>query len=242
MKYYNKFYEVGNNVYYTIRADDEDFIATESFINIGRRNLFGKQKKLTQGLKLLKLTAPVAVLFDSIYKAPECSKQRYDSDDLTTYVIPKNKTIINEIINTYDVFKTMQIKELEDDLKEVIGVLKENYSGEELDNKISYYTRKSEEMIQHVTESDPLSKYNLEDPTHTSGNIIKTMIREGINHLYTEKVTNFLSHTILYECDDFGTLTIYRVSTIKNVVKGIETFKYDRNVIGALIDSENNKI
>lgn len=242
MKYYNKFYEVGNNVYYTIRADDEDFIATESFINIGRRNVFGKQKKLTQGLKLLKLTAPVAVLFDSIYKAPECSKQRYDSDDLTTYVIPKNKTIINEIINTYDVFKTMQINELEENLKEVIGVLKENYSGEELDSKISYYTRKSEEMIQHVTESDPLSKYNLEDPTHTSGNIIKTMIREGINHLYTEKVTNFLSHTILYECDDFGTLTIYRVSTIKNVVKGIETFKYDRNVLGALIDSENNKI
>lgn len=242
MKYYNKFYEVGNNKYYTIRADDEDFIATESFINLGKRNIFGKQKTLTQGLKLLKLTAPLAVLFDFIQKAPETTKQKYESEDLTTYVIPKNKTIINEIRNTYDVFKTMQINELEENLKEVINLLKDRYSGEDLDDKINYYTRKSEELRQHVAESDPLSKYNLESPDYTAGNIIKTMLREGINHLYTEKITNFLSHTILYECDEFGTLTIYRVSTIKNVVKGIETFKYDRNVLGALIDSENNKI
>lgn len=241
MKHYSKFYEVGNNRYYTIRADDEDFLATESFINLGRKNLFGKQKTLTQGLKLLKLTAPIAVLFDCICKAPANLKQKYDSDDLTTYNIPKNKTIINEIRNTYEVFKTLQLNEVDSNLEEVINILKDKYTGEELEEKINHYTRKSEGFKQHIKESNPLSKYDLENPEHTAGNIIKTMVREGINHLYTEKITNFLSHSILYECDEFGTLTIYRVSTVKNVVKGIETFKYDRNVLGALIDSENNK-
>lgn len=241
MKYYNKFYEVGNNKYYTIRADDEDFIATESFVNLGKRNIFGKQKTLTQGLKLLKLTAPLAVLFDCIQKAPENSKQKYESEDLTTYVIPKNKTIINEIKNTYDVFKTMQLNEIDENLEEVINLLKGRYEGEDLEAKINHYTKKSEALRQHIKESNPLSKYDLSTPEHTAGNIIRTMLREGLNHLYTEKITNFLSQSILYECDEFGTLTIYRVSTIKNVVKGIETFKYDRNVLGALIDSENKK-
>lgn len=241
MKYYNKFYEVGNNKYYTIRADDEDFIATESFVNLGKRNIFGKQKTLTQGLKLLKLTAPLAVLFDCIQKAPENSKQKYESEDLTTYVIPKNKTIINEIKNTYDVFKTMQLNEIDENLEEVINLLKGRYEGEDLEAKINHYTKKSEGLKQHIKESNPLSKYDLNTPEHTAGNIIRTMLREGLNHLYTEKITNFLSQSILYECDEFGTLTIYRVSTIMNVVKGIETFKYDRNVLGALIDSENKK-
>ena len=242
MKYYKKFYEIGNNKYYTITADDEEFIATESFINLGKKNIFGKQKTLTQGLKLLKLTAPLAVLFDCISSAPESTKQKYDSEDLTSYVIPKNTTVLQEIRNVYDVYTGLQIKEVDENLEEVINLLKERYKGQELEEKIDHYTKKAEGLKKQIESVDPLNKYDLDNPEHTAGNIIKTMLREGINHLYTESIGAFLKHSIMYECDEFGTLTIYRVSTIKNVVKGVETFKYDRNVLKALVDSaEINK-
>ena len=64
MKNYKQFYEIDNNRYYTITADDELYLGTESFLKIGKKKLFRKQKTLTTGFKLLKMSAPISILFN----------------------------------------------------------------------------------------------------------------------------------------------------------------------------------
>ena len=66
MKYYKKFYEVENNKYYILEADDELYVATESFLKIGKKKFSNKYEELVQGFKLLELSAPIAVLFNLI--------------------------------------------------------------------------------------------------------------------------------------------------------------------------------
>ena len=93
MKHYKKFYEIGNNRYYTIVADDEMYIASESFLQLGKKNLFRKQKYLNTGFKLLKFSSPIAQLFNALDNLEPSKKQRYDSDDLIifSYLISKLK-------------------------------------------------------------------------------------------------------------------------------------------------------
>ena len=91
MKHYKKFYEIGNNRYYTIVADDEMYLANESFLNLGKKKLFRKQKDLVTGFKVLKFSAPIAILFNTLNNLKPDEKQRYDSDDLTTYGHIDNK-------------------------------------------------------------------------------------------------------------------------------------------------------
>ena len=73
--------------------------------------------------------------------------------------------------------------------------------------------------------------------------MLRGLMAKGLNHLFTEKVTTFVSNVYLYELDCFGTLTIYRVVTIKNVTKTIDTFIYDRKLIKKFLDHvyENDK-
>ena len=95
----------------------------------------------------------------------------------------------------------------------------------------------------YMTHSEIINKNNpvkngmitLKSPLHTGNTIIKTMVRSGLEHLYTEKVTNFVSNVYLYEQDCFGTLTIYRIIIVKNVVKTIDTFIYDKKLIEAFL-------
>ena len=101
MKHYKKFYEIGNNRYYTIVADDEMYIASESFLQLGKKRLFRKQKELNTGFKLLKFSAPIAQLFLALDNLEPKKKQRYDSDDLITYNHIDNKKLKNSIKLSY---------------------------------------------------------------------------------------------------------------------------------------------
>ena len=71
------------------------------------------------------------------------------------------------------------------------------------------------------------------------------MVKNGLEHLYTEKVTNFVNNVFLYDLDCFGTVTIYKVITVKNVVKSVESFIYDRKLIEELMkfiyENDNKK-
>lgn len=223
MKHYKKFYEIGNNRYYTIVADDEMYIASESFLQLGKKKLFRKQKYLNTGFKLLKFSAPIAQLFNALDNLEPSKKQRYDSDDLVIYEHIDNKKLKEDIKNSYLQVYNEEIENITKQRDEFIAQGKT-----ELVDKCNDYLKQLENL-------DLMDGIDLEIPEHTGCMIIKTMLREGLEHLFTERVNAFTKNVYLYEQDEFGTLTIYRVITVKNVVKTIDTFIYDKKLIECLL-------
>ena len=223
MKYYKKFYEINNNRYYTIVADDEMYIATESFLTISKKKLFRKQKELNMGFKLLKFSPCIGRLFMALNDIELTKNQKYGDDDLLTYNHIDNKKLKEDIKNSY--CQTIQ-EELESMKRQQADLI--NDGKLELAKSCDYYINKLEKI-------DPMDGIDLKSPEHTGNMIIKTMLREGLEHLFTERVNAFTNNVYLYEQDEFGTLTIYRLITIKNVVKTIDTFIYDKKLIECLL-------
>lgn len=223
MKHYNEFYEIGNNRYYTVIADDEMYIATESFIPLGKKNLFEKQKELKTGFKVLKFSSSIAHLFNALNDLKTNKKQRYDSDDLVIYEHIDNKKLKEDIKNSYLQVYNEEIENITKQRDEFIAQGKT-----ELVDKCNDYLKQLENL-------DLMNGIELESPDHTSCNIIRTMLRDGLEHLFTERVNYFTKNVYLYEQDEFGTLTIYRIITIKNVAKTIDTFIYDKKLVESLL-------
>lgn len=225
MKHYNKFYEVGNNRYYTIVADDEMYIGTESFLNVGKKRLFRKQNSLTMGFKLLKFSSPIAQLFIALDNLEPNKKQRYDSDDLITYNHIDNKKLKEDIKQAY-------LQVINDAIDEMLQQKTELIAKGKIE-----LVKSCDKYIEDLKNIDPMNGIDLETPEHTGCMMIKTMLRDCLEHLYTERVNAFTNNVYLYEQDEFGTLTIYKIITIKNVVKTIDTFIYDKKVIGSLLET-----
>lgn len=223
MKNYKQFYEIDNNRYYTITADDELYLGTESFLKIGKKKLFRKQKTLTTGFKLLKMSAPISILFNTLDSVEPSKLQPYDGDDMVVYDKIDNFKLKEDIKKAYTQVIDDEIKSLEQQGIELIE-----------DGKIDL-AKPLQKYIEDLKKVNPLKGIDLEEPKHTAGLIIKYMLKSNLEHLYTEDVTAFAKDVYLYEQDCFGTLTIYRVKTIKNVVKTIDTFIYDKELIGNLL-------
>lgn len=223
MKHYKKFYEIGNNRYYTIVADDEMYIANESFLPLGKKTLFGKQKELNTGFKLLKFSPPIAQLFLALDNLEPSKKQRYASDDLIIYNQIDNKLLKDDIKKAYEQVIIDEIKNMEKQHMELF----DDGKVEEAQSCLIY--------INDLKRLNPLDGVDLETPEHTGCMIIKTMLREGLEHLFTERVNAFTNNVYLYDQDEFGTLTIYKIITVKNVVKTIDTFIYDKKLIECLL-------
>ena len=223
MEHYKKFYEVGSNRYYTITADNEEYIASESFLNVGKKRLFRKQKYLVTGFKLLKFSAPIAQLFNALDNLEPSKKQRYDADELVIYNHIDNKELKKNIEAAYTQAIQDEITNMMQQQTELIGEGKP-----ELAESCNRY-------IEDLKKLNPMDGIDLETPEHTGCMLIKTMLREGLEHLYTERVNAFTKNVYLYEQDEFGNLTIYKVITIKNVVKTIDTFIYDKKLVECLL-------
>ena len=235
MKYYKKFYEVENNKYYVLEADDELYVATESILKIGKKKFSKKYEELVQGFKLLKLSAPVAVLFNIILDMK--AKDNSISEDMKTYERLSNKFVKDSIKSNYDIVFDEQLKQLEewyDDLSKKV------------DDK-NKLIKKYNELKDCINRNNPTKNglINLTNVDYTECNIVRSMVKNGLEHLYTEKVTNFVNNVFLYDLDCFGTVTIYKVTTVKNVVKSIESFIYDRKLIEELMkfiyENDNKK-
>jgi len=223
MKHYKKFYEIGNNRYYTIVADDEMFIASESFLKLGKKRLFRKEKELNTGFKLLKFSSPIAQLFNALDNLEPSKKQRYDTDELVIYNHIDNKKLKEDIKNAYLQVYNDEIANVNQQMTDFITQGK---------GELAEQCKKYLEKLKSV---DLMDGIDLETPEHSGCMIIKTMLREGLEHLFTERVNAFTKNVYLYEQDEFGTLTIYRLITIKNVVKTIDTFIYDKKLIECLL-------
>lgn len=223
MEHYNKFYEIGNNRYYTIVADDEMYIASESFIPLGKKGLFGRRKELNTGFKVLKFSSSVAHLFNALNSLEPSKKQRYDSDDLVIYNHIDNEKLKENIKNSYLEVYNAEIANVNQQINEFITQGKD-----ELVEQCKKYLEKLKNI-------DIMEGIDLDIPKHSECAIIRTMLRSGLEHLYSERVNAFTKNVYLYEQDEFGTLTIYRIITIKNVAKTIDTFIYDKKLVESLL-------
>ena len=251
MKYYKKFYEIENNNYYTLNVDNETYLATESVLKAGKKKIFRKQEELTQGFKLLKFSTPIAILFNLLDNIPKISKQESVDESLIKYEIIKNTDLKKAITDAYDsAFKEAR-KSIDDWFLEVKHSLINKYTNTDgsfdkknYEKEYKEFNKKYDEHVKVLNSNNPLNNdIDISNQEHTSCMIVKTMLREGLEHLYSERVTAFAKNIYLYEQDCFGTITIYRILTIKNVVKSIDSFVYDKKLVSTLLTKmyEDNK-
>ena len=223
MEHYKKFYEINNNRYYTIIADNEEYIANESFINLDKKRLFRKQKDLITGFKVLKFSPAIATLFVALNDLQPSKKQRYDSDDLIIYDHIDNKELKENIRQAY-------LQVLNNDIDSILQKKTDAISKNNIELINAY-----DKTLEDLKRVNPMAGINLETPEHSGCMIVKTMLKDGLEHLYTERVNAFTKNIYLYEQDEFGNLTIYRLITVKNVVKSIDTFIYDKKLVSCLL-------
>ncbi len=239
-KSYKEFYNIGNNRYYTLTADDELFIATSTFIKVARRFKFLKTE-ITQGLKLLKITTPIMILFDYLTSIKLLNNPKDTAEELLRYEQPAGDEIKMIVASAYNEARIEQEKmllewfnKMGEEVRKTL-VEKDIFTEDEYDNRMTVFKNRYEISLQTIKKHDPLlnGQIDLNDP---KGNkIIKGMIDSGISHLYTEPITGYMSNVYMYNIDMFAKLTVYRIITVKNVVQTIDTFIYDQKLIKKLM-------
>ena len=147
-KAYKKFYEVGNNAYYSLVADDDNFIATETFIKVGTTKISKKPITLTQGLKLLKLSIPLVVLFSKILEL----KVTGSMQDIPTYEKLTSKEITELIKYYYKASTESAINDVEVWYNDMLEEIKEmpNKTDEERKNLKRIYKERKDLEIQRL--------------------------------------------------------------------------------------------
>ena len=236
-KRYIKFFETGNNNYYLLPFQDELHIVTESILPLQRKVLFFKQNKdLVQGIKLLELTAPISMLFQEIINL-DVDKQDEEFPDMTTYKKFDNISLRSNIENSYKIALDEKIKEMREEFEVWLdNTISEtpNISEEDAKNLEKVNRARLENSIMAVKEHSPLNYLNFK---WKSGEnlIIKKMLDNNMEFLYSQKIGSNYKIYYLYELDVFGVVTIYKIHCVKDIIKTMETFIYSREIIQELI-------
>lgn len=232
-KRYIKFHEVGNNKYYLLPFSDELHIVTESILPIQKKFLFFKKKKdLVQGIKLLELTAPISMLLQEVISADIDTKDE-EFPDMTTYKKVDNLKIRKTLEEYYMSALNEKIEQMEADFDswlENICETMNNLDESEL-NKIENANRKRlKQNIDAVKSHSPLNFMSFK---WKSGEnlVVKRMIDSNLEFLYSQKIGSNYKIYYLYEVDVFGVVTIYKIHCVKDIIKTMETFIYNREVI-----------
>jgi hypothetical protein len=233
-KNYKKFYEIGSNRYYTLEADDELFLATETVVPVKNILPFMKPKQMTQGLKLLKISAPVLTLMTLVADCKPLDEQvEHTPDELLKVEQVPYDTVKKQVFGMYrEAVKSQKasVRAYYKDMKNKIQ------SGEGALERLNSIDKALEKALELIDANHPLKTYlSLKRPVGNT--LVNIMIQEGFNFLYSEMVTGISQNTILYKQDTFGTLTIYKLYLVKNVVKYIDTFVYDIKLIKALLEN-----
>ena len=232
-KRYIKFHEVGNNKYYLLPFSDELHIVTESILPIQKKFLFFKKKKdLVQGIKLLELTAPISMLFQEVISADVDTKDE-EFPDMTTYKKVDNLKMRKTLEEYYMSALNERIEQMKADFDSWLEGIREtmnNLDESEL-NKIENANRKRlEQNIDAVKSHSPLNFMSFK---WKSGEnlVIKRMLDSNLEFLYSQKIGSNYKIYYLYEVDIFGVVTIYKIHCVKDIIKTMETFIYNREVI-----------
>ena len=232
-KRYIKFFETGNNKYYLLPFSDELHIVTESILPIQKKFLFFKKKKdLVQGIKLLELTAPISMLLQEVISADVDTKDE-EFPDMTTYKKVDNLKMRKTLEEYYMSALNERIEQMEADFDSWLEGIREtmnNLDESEL-NKIENANRKRlEQNIDAVKSHSPLNFMSFK---WKSGEnlVIKRMLDSNLEFLYSQKIGSNYKIYYLYEVDIFGVVTIYKIHCVKDIIKTMETFIYNREVI-----------
>ena len=232
-KRYIKFHEVGNNKYYLLPFSDELNNVTESILPIQKKFLFFKKKKdLVQGIKLLELTAPISMLLQEVISADVDTKDE-EFPDMTTYKKVDNLKMRKTLEEYYMSALNERIEQMEADFDSWLEGIREtmnNLDESEL-NKIENANRKRlEQNIDAVKSHSPLNFMSFK---WKSGEnlVIKRMLDSNLEFLYSQKIGSNYKIYYLYEVDIFGVVTIYKIHCVKDIIKTMETFIYNREVI-----------
>lgn len=232
-KRYIKFHEVGNNKYYLLPFSDELHIVTESILPIQKKFLFFKKKKdLVQGIKLLELTAPISMLLQEVISADVDTKDE-EFPDMTKYKKVDNLKMRKTLEEYYMSALNEKIEQMEADFDSWLEDIREtmnNLDESEL-NKIENANRKRlEQNIDAVKSHSPLNFMSFK---WKSGEnlVIKRMLDSNLEFLYSQKIGSNYKIYYLYEVDVFGVVTIYKIHCVKDIIKTMETFIYNREVI-----------
>ena len=245
MTKYKKFYEIENNKYYLLPFGDELHLATENVLTYHKRFLgFMFKKQITQGLKLLELTAPLLILFQEIINA-DTDVVDEQFPDMTTYKKIDNVELRKRMEHIYSDALEESIKEMRDDFKSWLSQLAEdnpNMSEEELIAIEETNKARLEDNIRYVKDNSPVN--NIQFKWKTGDNLaIKKLLENNMEYLYTQKIGSNYKITYLYDLDVFGTVSVYKIHCVKDTIKTIETFIYNRELLQEMFAYiENNKL
>lgn len=236
-KRYIKFFETGNNRYYLLPFSDELHIVTESILPIEKKFLFFKKKKdLVQGIKLLELTAPISMLFQEIINADIDTKDE-EFPDMTTYKKVNNVEIRKTLEEYYKDALDVRVGEMENEFNNWLEGIRENLTNldeKELKQIENTNRKRLEQNIMAVKEHSPLNFMSFKWKTGENL-VIKRMLDNNMEFLYSQKIGSNYKIYYLYELDVFGVVTIYKIHCVKDIVKTIETFIYNREIIQELM-------
>ena len=236
-KRYIKFFETGNNKYYLLPFSDELHIVTESILPIEKKFLFFKKKKdLVQGIKLLELTAPISMLFQEIINADIDTKDE-EFPDMTTYKKVNNVEIRKTLEEYYKDALDIRVEEMENEFNNWLEGIRENLTNldeKELKQIENTNRKRLEQNIMAVKEHSPLNFMSFKWKTGENL-VIKRMLDNNMEFLYSQKIGSNYKIYYLYELDVFGVVTIYKIHCVKDIIKTIETFIYNREIIQELM-------
>ena len=236
-KRYIKFFETGNNKYYLLPFSDELHIVTESILPIQKKFLFFKKKKdLVQGIKLLELTAPISMLFQEIINADIDTKDE-EFPDMTTYKKVNNVEIRKTLEEYYKDALDVRVGEMENEFNNWLEGIRENLTNldeKELKQIENTNRKRLEQNIMAVKEHSPLNFMSFKWKTGENL-VIKRMLDNNMEFLYSQKIGSNYKIYYLYELDVFGVVTIYKIHCVKDIIKTIETFIYNREIIQELM-------
>lgn len=243
-KRYKKFYEIGNNRYYVLNFDNELYLATENFLGLPKK-LFRK-KELTQSFKLMELSVPILTLFNSAIDT-EIDKKDEEFKDMCTYKKVDNSELRKSINALYKRALEIEIGTLKEDFQRWVADFSiescGKYTEEEVEDTIRANEMRLEQIIDNVKESHISSRLSTNVPNKKSENdVVKKMLTSGLEFLYSHDINSTMKIYYLYDLDSFGTLTMYKVTCVKEHMKSVATFIYNRELIQDLLAYIENNI
>ena len=200
---------------------------------IQKKFLFFKKKKdLVQGIKLLELTAPISMLFQEIINADIDTKDE-EFPDMTTYKKVDNLKMRKTLEEYYVEATNEKVQQMEDEFDKWLNDIYDtmnNLDDCELKKLEETNRKRLEQNIRIMKEHSPLNFMSFK---WKSGEnlVIKRMLDNNMDFLYSQKIGSNYKIYYLYEVDVFGVVTIYKIHCVKNIIKTIETFIYNREII-----------
>ncbi len=245
-KRFKKFYEIGSNRYYVLPFGDELYLATENFLETPRK-FFKKPRELTQTLKLLELSAPMLLLFNSVI---DTKVDEIDDEfkDMCTYEKVDNTKLRKDIKDSYQYALDVEVNSIildfnnwcENFANDSIG----KFTEQEIEDTIKANEHRVDAIIEQFKQMHISNFISTNVPNKKSENdVVKKMITNGLEFIYSHQMSSTMKVYYLYDLDKFGTITIYKVVCVKEHIKAINSFVYDRTLIQELLAFiENNKL